>query len=101
MNLTLRSGKGPWSIAVSALKAYTIVGPLVLGLLVRVGLDGSTSLGLVEAGYGFAFFLLLIFGFQALSSQQPGIARSNFVFAGVALLWLAVFLLLLPSLASA
>ncbi len=96
MNLTLSSGNGRWSIVISAVKAYTVLGPLVLVLLMRgIGVDGPTGLGLVEIGYILAFFALLAFGFQALSSEQRGIARSNFVFAGVALLWLAVFVFLL------
>jgi hypothetical protein len=102
MNLILSSGNGRCSIVVSAIKAYTVLGHLVLVLLMRgLGLDGPTGLVLVELGYGLACFALVVFGFQALSSEQRGLARSNFVFAGVALLWLAVFLFLLPSLASA
>ena len=45
--------------------------------------------------------MLLAFGFLALSSGQRDVARSDFIFAGVALLWILVLAVFLPSLASA
>jgi hypothetical protein len=102
MNLTLSSGNGQWSILVSAIKAYTVIGPLVRLALIRgIGLDGPTGIGLVAAGYGLSLVMLLAFGFLAHSSHEREAARSNFIFAEIAFLWLVVLVVLLPSLASA
>jgi hypothetical protein len=101
MNVILTGGKGGWSVLVTAIKAYTLLGPLVLVILMRgIGLDGPTGVGLVAAGYGVSFLMLLAFGFLALSSEQRAVARSDFVFAGIALLWILVLAVVLPSLAS-
>lgn len=101
MNVILTSGKGGWNVLVTVIKGYTVLGPLVLIVLMRgVGLDGPTGVGFVAAGYGVSFLMLLTFGLLALSSQQRGVARSNFIFAGVALLWILVLTVFLPSLAS-
>ena len=101
MNITLASGRGRWSLLLTAIKAYTVAGPLVLVLLVRgLGLDGSDGLHVVTLGYVVSFIVLVISAIAQAFSEHRAAARSSIVFAAVALLWIIVLVLLLPSLAS-
>ena len=55
---------------------------------------------LLTAGCAVAFFVLLFSGISQLSAGFRKSAFSSFIYAGVSLLWILVFVFLLPSLAS-
>jgi hypothetical protein len=101
VNITHTGGAGRWSFLLTAIKVYTVVGPLVLVVLVRVvGFDGSAGVVLTMLGYVLSLGVLGASAVLQASAGQRTAARSSAVFAGVALIWILVVVLLLPSLAS-
>jgi hypothetical protein len=101
MNVILSSGSGLLRFLLITIKAFSVLGPLVLVALVRVlGLEGSTGFQLIVIGYGLSLIALVAAGVAAASAGQSHAARSNFIFAGVSLLWLLIMVVLLPRLAS-
>jgi hypothetical protein len=101
MHLVSTNGKERFRGLLFSFKAYAVLGPLVLVALVRgTALNGDTAVYLVEVGYAFSFLVLLFAGISQSSAGLRKSAYSSFIFAGVALLWILVLLLLLPSLAS-
>ena len=101
MDFISTSGKERFRAVLISLKIFAMVGPLILVVLIRGGgLDGDVAVHLLAVGYAVTFLVLLFAGFGQLSAGLRKLAYSSFVFAGVALLWILVLLLLLPSLAS-
>jgi hypothetical protein len=100
MNFVSTSGKERFRAALISLKIFAVVGPLILVALIRgAGLDGDVAVHLLAVGYAVTFFVLLFAGLGQLSAGLRKPAYSSFIFAGVALLWILLLLLLLPSLA--
>lgn len=101
MDFVSTNGKERFRAVLILLKIFAVIGPLILVALIHgAGLDGDVAVHLLAAGYAFTFLVLLFVGFGQLSAGLHKLAYSSFVFAGVALLWNLVLLLLLPSLAS-
>jgi hypothetical protein len=86
--------RGLFSALLVLCKSFALLGPLIL--LVS---DGLAAALLVPLGLVLSFLLLTYAGLRQLFSTQPRkAAYSNLIFAGIALVWLVVFLLLLGSL---
>ena len=101
MNETVKNDKEQFRLILILLKIFVVFGPLVLVALIRVlGLSGDISVLLLEIGYVVASIIFILFGVQQLSAGLRKLAYSSFIFAGVALFWVLIFLFLLPSLAS-
>jgi hypothetical protein len=100
MQHTSADGKERCRAVLISLGIYTVFGPLILVALIRgAGLDGDVAMLLLVVGYAVTFLILLFAGFSQFSAVPRKPAYSSLVFAGAALLWILVLLLLLPSLA--
>ena len=101
MDFVSTNGKERFRAALISLKLYAVLAPLILVALIRgAGLAGDVAVHLLAICYVITFLVLLLVGIGQLSAGLRKLAYSSFVFAGVALLWILVLLLLLPSLAS-
>jgi hypothetical protein len=102
MDSVSTDGKERFRVVLILLKIYAVFSPLILVALIRgLGLAGDATVSLLAAGDAGIFLILLVAGFIQLSAGLRKPAYSSFVFAGVALLWILLLLLLLPSLSSA
>jgi hypothetical protein len=87
---------------VVAVKAFVVIGPLILVALIRgASLGGDVAVHLLAGGYAVSFLILVFVGINQSSAGLRKSAVSSFIFAVIAVLWILVLLLLLPSLASA
>jgi hypothetical protein len=101
MSETTKNDREQFKFILNSLKVLIVFGPLILVALIRVlALEGSFSVCLIEIGYAGAFFVLISFGIRQLSIGLRRLAYSNFIFAGVALIWILIFRFLFPILAS-
>jgi len=101
MDFVSTNGKERFRAVLILLKLYAVFAPLILVALIRgAGLAGDMAVHLLAVGCAVTFLVLLLAGIGQLSAGFRKLAYSSFVFAGVALLWILVLLLLLPSLAS-
>jgi len=89
-----------WKWLLNLLKIYTMTVPLILAVLVRVaGLDGWLAIHLISVAcaFSFAVFLCAAITQPAVKSQRKTI--SDFSFALIAVSWIFILEMLLPSLA--
>jgi len=94
MNVFATTVRSLFSALVVLCKAFALLGPLIL-----FASDGLAAVLLVVLGLVLSFFLLLYAGLrQFFAAQLRRAAYSSLIFAGIALLWLVVLLLLLGSL---
>jgi len=101
MNETVKNNKVQFRLILILLKIFVVFGPLILVALIRVlGLSGGISVIILEISYTFASIILISLGVRQLAAGLRKLAYSSFIFAGVALFWILIFLFLLPSLAS-
>lgn len=79
------------------LKSYALFSPLVVVVLVRgLSVGVGTAVHSIAGGCIVAFFALLIAGISQLTTSQQKEAYSSFVFAGVAMIWVLITMLLPP-----
>jgi hypothetical protein len=89
-----------WKWLLNLLKIYTVTVPLILAGLVRIfRLDGWLAVHLISIACAFSFvvFLCAAITQPAIKSQRKTI--SNFSFAIIAVSWVFILEILLPSLA--
>jgi hypothetical protein len=100
MHLVSANGKERFKALLFLLKSYALFGPfIVLALLHGTGIDGSAAMNLVTVSHVVTFVVLLFFGISQSSAGLRNSAYSSFIYAGVALFWILVLLLLTPCLA--
>ena len=101
MDFVSTNGKERFRAVLISLKLYAMFAPLILVALIRgAGLAGDVAVSLLAVGCAITFLVLLLAGIGQLSTGFRKLAYSSFVFAGVALLWILVLLLVLPTWAS-
>ena len=100
MHLVSANGKERFRALLFLLKVYTVIAPFVLIALVSgAGFSGALVVDLVPAGHLIAFMVWVIVGISQSSAGLRKSSYSSFLYAGVALFWILVVLVLLPSLA--
>ena len=101
MNETNKNDKEQFRLILILLKLFVVSGPLMLVALIRVlGLSGDISVLLLEIGYIIASAIFISFGVRQLSAGLRKLAYTSFIYAGVALFLVLIFLFVFPSLAN-
>src|SRR5450432_3326829 len=99
MNLVSANGKERFRVLLFLFKAYTVIAPFVtIALVSSAGFSGAL-VDLVPAGHLIALIAWVIIGINQSSAGLRKSSHSSFLYAGVALFWILVVLVLLPSLA--
>ena len=99
MHIIPTSGKERWRLFLFLLKICTALVPLFFFPLINgLGLGSGMAEQLIVLGCFLSFIIFLASAVRASGESRKG-ARSSFIFAVVALFWIFIIAILIPSLA--